>query len=84
MGVFWREVVIRARKGAGRDGKRCEVFSRDGATTFFVATSCRCGRKLNLAALIEEDFEVATHVGFEESVFGFRRLPGRRTGVGLG
>jgi len=30
-GVFWAEGVEQARKGAGRDGKRYEVFSRNDA-----------------------------------------------------
>ena len=88
MGVFCEEVVDQARKGAARDGKRCEFFSRNGAKTqrraeVFVAPLCRCERKLLPFVLIEEDLEVAAHVGFVEGVFGGGRFPRGRAGVGL-
>ncbi len=53
IGVFWEEVLEQARKGAGRNGKRIGLISPVGL--FFV--------------LIEENLEVAAHVGFVEGVF---------------
>ena len=77
MGVFCEDGADQARKGARRDGKRRPGISRKDAE--FDAKTQRKTSRLRLPlrlcvklsfVLIEEDLEVAAHVGFVEGVFG--------------
>ena len=87
------EVADRARKGAARDGKRCEFNAgrpRRAAPTVRATKrkvpgrNWRCGTfNSTLLVLIEEDREMASHVGFVEGVFGSGRFPGGRAAGGL-
>ena len=91
MGGFREEGIDQARKGATRDGKR-ETAGFHAKTQS--STQRRRGRLCDLSltlrlcvklfvVLIEEDLEVAAHVGFEKGVFGFGRFPCGRARVRL-